>query len=63
MYAIRSYYAVGSLVLDGRIPPGIHVDDIIGCSEIKAESAGLEADEKDIALAGLEGLHTFFPQL
>ena len=34
--------AVGGLLFDGRIPPGVKVDDVIGPSEVEAEAARLE---------------------
>jgi hypothetical protein len=48
--------AVGGLVLDGRVPPGIVVDDGVGGGEVEAGAAGFEADEEQGDLAGLEAL-------
>ena len=47
--------AVGCLVLHGRVPPGIHVDDVIGGGQVQPESAGFQADEKQVAFTALEG--------
>jgi hypothetical protein len=47
---------VRGLVLHRRVPPGVHVDDVVGRRQVEAQAAGFEADEKEIALAGLEGL-------
>ena len=41
--------AVGGLVLDGGVPPGIHVDDVVGGGEVEPGAAGLEADQEEIA--------------
>lgn len=38
------------LVLDGGIPPGIEVYDIVGRRKVEPDSAGFERDQKDIAL-------------
>ena len=48
--------AVTGLVFHRRIPPGIHVDDVVGGGEVEARATGLEADEEELALSGLEGL-------
>jgi hypothetical protein len=39
--------AVGRLILDGRIPPGIHQEDVIGSGEIQARPASLQGDQED----------------
>ena len=49
--------AVGGLVFDGRVPPRVHVDHVVGGGQVEAQAAGLEADQEEIALAGLEGVH------
>jgi len=36
--------AVGGLVFHRRVPPRVHVDDIIRRREVEADAAGLEAD-------------------
>ncbi|OPZ69380.1 MAG: hypothetical protein BWY83_01991 [bacterium ADurb.Bin478] len=56
--------AVGGLVLHGRIPPGIVVDDHVGAGQVQAGAAGLEADEKerDVGIA-IELLHDLEPFL
>ena len=38
-----------------RIPPWIHVDHVIGGSQIQPQTAGLETDEEKSRRAGLEG--------
>src|SRR5215472_1056038 len=46
--------AVGRLVLDRRVPPGVVVDDRIGRGQIEPGAAGLEADQKERHLALLK---------
>ena len=46
--------AVGGLVLDRRVPPRVVVDDGVGGGQVEADAAGLEADQEDRHLAGLE---------
>ena len=48
--------AVGGLVLHRRVPPGVHVDHVVGGGEVQAEAAGLEGDQEQVALAILEGV-------
>ena len=48
--------AVGGLVLHRRVPPGVHVDHVVGGREVQAEAAGLERDQEQVALAILEGV-------
>ena len=38
--------AVAGLVFDGRIPPGIEMEDVAGAGQIQACTSGLEADEE-----------------
>jgi hypothetical protein len=38
--------AVGGLVLDGRVPPGVEVDDHVRAGQVQARAAGLEADQE-----------------
>ena len=49
--------AVRGLVFHGRIPPRIHVDHVIGCRQIDAHAARLQADQENIAFSRLEGIH------
>ena len=51
--------SVGRLILDGRVPPRIHVDDVIGCRQIQSRTTGLERDQKQIPFASLEGINGF----
>ena len=48
---------VGSLLLDGGIPPGVEVDDVVGSCQVESQAACLEADEEHGTLAALELLH------
>ena len=50
----KSMRAVGGLVFDGRVPPGVEVDDVVGLGEVEAEAARLEADEEYRRIAFLE---------
>lgn len=50
-YAISS---VGSLLFDGRIPPWVQMDDIVGASQIQPQSAGFETDEKNLHFSMLK---------
>jgi hypothetical protein len=47
--------AIGGLALDGRVPPRVEVNDVVGGSEIEPEAACLEAHQKERCLASLEG--------
>src|SRR5690606_36256494 len=38
--------AVARLVLDGRVPPWVEVDDVVSGGEVEARAAGGEADEE-----------------
>jgi len=51
--------AVRGLILDSRIPPGVHVDDVIGGSEVEPQSSGFETDEKKVPVPRLKGFHLF----
>ena len=48
---------VGGLLLDGRIPPRVKMNDIIGPRQIESQSSGLKADEKYLRPACLELFH------
>jgi hypothetical protein len=43
LYAVG---AVGGLVFNRRVPPGVVMDHRVGLGEIQAHAAGFEADEK-----------------
>ena len=45
---------VAGLVLDGGVPPAVEVDDVVGAGEVEAGAAGLEGQQEDGHLAGLE---------
>jgi hypothetical protein len=45
--------AVGRLVFDRRVPPGILMDDRVGGGQIEAGTAGFEADHEERHLASL----------
>ena len=49
--------AVGGLLFDGRIPPGVKVDDVVGPREVEAEAARLERDEegRELVQVGANG--------
>ena len=46
--------AVGGLVFDSWVPPGVEDDDVVGLGEVESESAGAEADEEGVSVAVLE---------
>ena len=46
--------AVGGLVLDGGVPPAVEVDDVVGAGQVEAGAAGLERQQEDRGVAGLE---------
>ena len=49
--------AVGGLVLDGRVPPAVEVDDVRGGGQVQAGAAGLEReDEERRAVVALESV-------
>ena len=49
--------AAGGLVLGGRVPTAVSNDHVVGHRQVQTEAAGLEADRKEVALAGLERGH------
>ena len=40
--------AVGGLVLDGGVPPGIEVHDIVGGGQVQSGAAGAQADQEQV---------------
>ncbi len=46
---------VGRLVLDGGVPPPVEVHDVVGADQVEAGAAGLEGQQEDRDLPGLEG--------
>ena len=48
------WLVVGGLLFGGRVPPRVGNDHVVGDGQVQAEAAGLQADEEEIALAGLE---------
>ena len=55
--------AVGGLIFHCWVPPRIEMDHIIGRRQIETDAASFEADEEQIALAGLKSSHTLRPRL
>lgn len=51
--------AIRGLVFDGRVPPGVQVDDVVRGGQVQTGPSGAQADQKDGALAGLEGVDPF----
>ena len=49
--------AVGRLVLHRRIPPRIEMHDIVRRGQVQASTAGTQADQEQVGLAGLECRH------
>ena len=53
--------AVDRLRFDGRIPPRIEQEDVVGGGEVQAEAAGLQADQEHAAVrVGLKPLDARF---
>ena len=49
---------VGRLVLHGRVPPAVKVEDVVGARQVEAGAACPQAEHKDRrAIVALEGLH------
>lgn len=46
--------AVAGLVFDGRIPPRIQMNHIVGSGEVEAQSSGFQTDEKQRLRARLK---------
>ena len=42
--------AVDRLRLDGRVPPGVEQEDVLGRGQVQAEAAGLQADQEEPAV-------------
>ena len=55
--------AIGRLIFHGGVPPGIHVNDIIGSSEVESGPARFEADEEDVAFSRLKRIDALFAVL
>ena len=45
--------AARGLVFGGRVPPGVDDQHVVGHLQVQAESAGLQADEVEVALAAV----------
>src|SRR5207244_4510920 len=41
--------AVNRLRLDGRVPPGIEQEDVVGTGQVQADAARLKADQEELA--------------
>lgn len=46
--------ATHRLVFSGRVPPRVGNHHVIGGGQVETEAAGFEADQEEVALAGLE---------
>ena len=46
--------AVDGLRLDGRVPPRVEQDDVVGLDEVEPDTARLERDEERWRVAGAE---------
>ena len=42
--------AVDRLRFDGRVPPGVEQEDVLGRGQVQAEAAGLQADQEQLAV-------------
>src|SRR3984893_16274817 len=47
--------AIGGLILDRRIPPGVEMDHVVGGGQVQSGAARLEADEKQRRVGRLKG--------
>jgi len=52
--------SVRGLVFNCRVPPRVHVDDIICSGEVEAKATRLQADQEQVTLSGLEGINAYF---
>ena len=52
--------AVGGLIFDGRVPPGVEVDDVGGGGQVQSGAARTQRKQKRVGGAGLEGTHALF---
>ena len=55
--------AVGRLIFDGGVPPRVEVDHVVGSGQVEARAARFERDQKEVALAALEGIDLFLTML
>ena len=55
----ESVGSVGGLVFDGWVPPGVHVDDVIGGREVQTGAPCFEGDQEQVTFSGLEGIDGF----
>src|SRR5881394_3389098 len=44
--------SIGGLLLDGRIPPPIEVENVVRGREVQASAAGSQGDDQDLRAAG-----------
>ena len=52
--------AVGGLVLHGRVPPAVEVEDVVGARQVEAGAAGLDGEDEQarrVAVVALEAVH------
>jgi hypothetical protein len=42
----QSVHAIAGLLLDGRVPPRVHEDHVVGGRQVQADTARLERDQK-----------------
>ena len=59
----NSVSAVGGLVFDGGVRPGMHVDHIVGGCQVQTGAASFQADQKDVAVTRLERVDSFLSLL
>ena len=55
--------AVGSLLLDGRVPPRIQVNDVVGTGQVQSQSSGFQADKEQRAFSLLKLLGAPTPRM
>ena len=52
---------VAGLLLDRGVPPAVEVDDVVGAGEVEAGAAGLQGQQEDRHLPGLEARDQLLP--
>jgi len=55
----ESVGSVSGLVFDGWVPPGVHVDDVIGGREVQTGAPCFKGDQEQVSVSGLEGIDGF----
>ena len=54
LYLPQAMRSVGGLIFNSRIPPRVHVNDIIRGCQVQSNASGSKANQEYIAFAGLK---------